>query len=115
MSETRIRVGGTSRLGKKSSGGDGLALPAPPEDRPRWEADQRVRAGRLAPGRRVGGTASAPRSEPVVTSDSSGSSGPDVINGDGDQTGFSVVETGTSQFQIHVGKSTYPLSGYASP
>lgn len=51
----------------------------------------------------------------VVTSDSSGSSGPDVINGDGDQTGFSVVETGTSQFQIHVGQSTYALSGYVSP
>jgi CHAP domain len=51
----------------------------------------------------------------VVTSDSSGSAGPDVINGDGDLTGFSVVETGTSQLQIRVGQNAYPLSGYVSP
>ena len=51
----------------------------------------------------------------VVTSDTSGPSGPDVVNGDGDQTGFSVVETGTSQLQIHVGQNVYPLAGYASP
>lgn len=51
----------------------------------------------------------------VVTSGSSGSSGPDVINGDGNQTGFSVVETGTGQLQVHVGQNTYPLSGYVSP
>jgi CHAP domain len=51
----------------------------------------------------------------VVTSDTTTSSGPDVVNGDGDQTGFSVVETGTSQLQISVGQNTYPLSGYVSP
>lgn len=52
----------------------------------------------------------------IVTSDSSGQRGPDVINGDGDHTGFSVVETGTDQTKADVGghKDT-SLAGYVSP
>jgi hypothetical protein len=52
----------------------------------------------------------------IVTGDSPGQSGPDVVNGDGDQTGFSVVETGTNQVQVKTaadhGQST--LAGYVS-
>ena len=33
----------------------------------------------------------------IVTSDTPGSRGPDVVNGDGDRTGFSVVEVGVDQ------------------
>jgi hypothetical protein len=52
----------------------------------------------------------------IVTEDPPGQSGPDVVNGDGDQTGFSVVETGTDQVQVKTaadhGEST--LAGYVS-
>jgi CHAP domain len=51
----------------------------------------------------------------VVTADAPGQSGPDVVNGDGDQTGFSVVEAGTNQLQIHIGQDAYDLAGYVSP
>jgi hypothetical protein len=44
-----------------------------------------------------------------------GSHGPDVVNGDGDRTGFSVVERADNQFHIHVGRHSWPLSGYVSP
>ena len=50
----------------------------------------------------------------IVTATTAAQSGPDVVNGDGDQTGFSVVETGTDQAQIHVGEDVYPLAGYVS-
>jgi hypothetical protein len=49
----------------------------------------------------------------VVTA--SGSHGPDVVNGDGDQTGFSVVERASDQRRIHVGEHSWPLSGYVAP
>ena len=49
----------------------------------------------------------------VVTSP--GGRGPDVVNGDGDQTGFSVVETGTDQYKADAPGGAAPLSGYASP
>jgi hypothetical protein len=51
----------------------------------------------------------------VVTHDSAHQRGPDVVNGDGNRTGFSVVETGTDQIQAdvrHPGEST--LAGYVS-
>ena len=53
----------------------------------------------------------------IVTGDSPGQRGPDVINGDGDRTGFSVVETGTDQFRADAGhhRGGAPLSGYVSP
>ena len=57
----------------------------------------------------------------VVTGYQAGARGPDVVNGDGDQTGFSVVETGTDQYQVHGGnngaggRGTAPLSGYVAP
>jgi len=50
----------------------------------------------------------------IVTSFTPGDKGPNVVNGDGDRTGFSVVETGTDQYDAdtHGGE---PLSGYVSP
>ncbi len=51
----------------------------------------------------------------IVTSDPRGQPGPNVVNGDGDQTGFSVVESGTDQSVSHDGHHASMLSGYVSP
>jgi hypothetical protein len=51
----------------------------------------------------------------VVTADPSGQRGPDVVNGDGDQAGFSVVETGTDQVHADAGHADSTLAGYVSP
>ena len=59
----------------------------------------------------------------IVTADPPGQRGPDVVNGDGDRTGFSVVETGTDQVRADAdhGGSTLAghggstLAGYVSP
>jgi hypothetical protein len=52
----------------------------------------------------------------VVTADPPGQDGPDVINGDGDRTGFSVVETGTDQLRADAGHGQgAALAGYVSP
>ena len=51
----------------------------------------------------------------VVTSDPQAQRGPNVVNGDGDQTGFSVVESGTDQSVSHSGHHVSTLSGYVSP
>lgn len=51
----------------------------------------------------------------VVTGYTSGTRGPDVVNGDGDRTGYSVVETGTDQYKADTPGTASPLSGYASP
>jgi len=52
----------------------------------------------------------------VVTGDQLGQRGPDVINGDGDRTGFSVVETGTDQLRADSGHGQGALlAGYVSP
>lgn len=50
----------------------------------------------------------------IVTSDPRGQRGPDVIDGDGNRTGFSVVEAVADQVRAdtHGGP---PLSGYVSP
>jgi hypothetical protein len=51
----------------------------------------------------------------IVTGDTPGQRGPDVVNGDGNRTGFSVVETGTRQLHAdvhHASSST--LAGYVS-
>jgi hypothetical protein len=50
----------------------------------------------------------------IVTADPLGQAGPNVVNGDGDQTGFSVVETQTDQQQVRVGQVGYQLAGYVS-
>ncbi len=50
----------------------------------------------------------------VVTGYSAGNRGPDVVNGDGDRTGFSVVETGTDQVSADVSGGG-SLSGYVAP
>ena len=51
----------------------------------------------------------------IVTDDVPGQPGPDVVNGDGDRTGFSVVETGTDQVQADAGNGDSVLAGYVSP
>lgn len=52
----------------------------------------------------------------IVVDDPPGQRGPDVINGDGDRTGFSVVETGSDQFLADAGHHhSALLAGYVSP
>jgi hypothetical protein len=51
----------------------------------------------------------------VVTSATSRPDAPDVINGDGDRTGFSVVEVGDKQVYADVQGHGGRLSGYVSP
>jgi hypothetical protein len=51
----------------------------------------------------------------IVTSDTGNPAAPDVINGDGDRTGYSVVEVGTNQGDADVKGNGAPLSGYVSP
>lgn len=51
----------------------------------------------------------------IVTSATAHDDAPDVINGDGDRSGFSVVEVGTSQSYGDVKGHGAPLSGYVSP
>ena len=50
----------------------------------------------------------------IVTADASGQSGPDVVNGDGNRTGFSTVEAGTDQVLADAGNGDSALSGYVS-
>ena len=51
----------------------------------------------------------------IVTDDGAGQTGPDVVNGDGDRTGFSVVEAGTDQAMADTGNGDSTLAGYVSP
>lgn len=52
----------------------------------------------------------------VVTSYQAGDRGPNVVNGDGDRTGFSVVESGTDQYYSDTeGTTTGSLVGYVAP
>ena len=51
----------------------------------------------------------------IVTDDPPGQPGPDVVNGDGDRTGFSVVETGSDQILADAGHDDSTLAGYVSP
>ncbi len=52
----------------------------------------------------------------IVTSFTPGDRGPDVVNGDGDHTGFSVVERGSDEVVADVAHSSSAhLSGYVSP
>ena len=51
----------------------------------------------------------------VVTSYTPGDKGPNVVNGDGDHTGYSVVETGGDQVVADIPGSAARLSGYVSP
>jgi len=52
----------------------------------------------------------------IVTDDPLGQHGPDVVNGDGDRTGFSVVERGSDQVQADSGRGgDSTLAGYVSP
>jgi hypothetical protein len=52
----------------------------------------------------------------IVVDDPPGRRGPDVINGDGDRTGFSVVERGSDQVRADTGHHQGALlAGYVSP
>lgn len=51
----------------------------------------------------------------LVVSYTPGARGPNVINGDGERTGFSVVETGTDQWKADLTGDGGLLSGYVSP
>jgi hypothetical protein len=51
----------------------------------------------------------------VVVGTTSDDAAPDVVNGDGDRTGYSVVEVGNSQAYADVKGKGAPLSGYVSP
>jgi hypothetical protein len=51
----------------------------------------------------------------IVTDDPPGQPGPDVVNGDGDRTGFSVVETGSDQILADAGHDDSTLASYVSP
>jgi hypothetical protein len=51
----------------------------------------------------------------IVTDDAPGHAAPDVVNGDGDRTGFSVVETGTDQAMADAGNGDSILEGYVTP
>ncbi len=51
----------------------------------------------------------------VVTGDTGDDAAPDVVNGDGDRTGYSVVEVGDHQAFADVKGKGAPLSGYVSP
>lgn len=49
----------------------------------------------------------------IVTDDPPDQRGPDLVNGDGDRTGFSVVETGTDQERADAGYGDSTLAGIA--
>jgi CHAP domain len=51
----------------------------------------------------------------IVTADQRGQPGPDVVNGDGDRTSFSAVETARDQRRVHADGQIAPLAGYVSP
>jgi hypothetical protein len=51
----------------------------------------------------------------VVVSDAAGSPGPDAVNGDGDRTGFSVVEVANDEYRADASDSSAVLSGYVAP
>ncbi|HWD55266.1 MAG TPA: hypothetical protein VG346_09085 [Acidimicrobiales bacterium] len=51
----------------------------------------------------------------VVIGDGGNNAAPDVVNGDGDRTGYSVVEVGDHQAYADVKGKGAPLSGYVSP
>lgn len=51
----------------------------------------------------------------VVTGYTPGAKGPNVVNGDGERTGFSVVETGTDQYKADLTGNGGLLAGYVSP
>jgi CHAP domain len=51
----------------------------------------------------------------VVIGTTGNDASPDVINGDGDRTGYSVVEVGDNQAFADVKGKGAPLSGYVSP
>ncbi|HVT42433.1 MAG TPA: CHAP domain-containing protein [Acidimicrobiales bacterium] len=51
----------------------------------------------------------------VVTASTGDDNAPDVVNGDGDRTGYSVVETGDHQSDADVKGDGAPLSGYVAP
>ena len=51
----------------------------------------------------------------IVVDDPAGQVGPNVVNGDGDQTGYSVVEAANDQLTVHTAQDNVSdLDGYVS-
>jgi hypothetical protein len=61
------------------------------------------------------GTAPRAAHVAVVIGDLPGRRGPDVVNGDGNLTAFSAVETGGDERYITVAHTRYSLAGYVRP
>lgn len=51
----------------------------------------------------------------IVTQDAPGWRGPNVVNGDGNRTGFSVTDTGTHQVRADGNRRDSTLAGYVAP
>jgi hypothetical protein len=51
----------------------------------------------------------------IVTSDAPGQQGPDVVNGDGNRSGFSDVDSGSDEVMADTGHGDSTLAGYVSP
>lgn len=51
----------------------------------------------------------------IVTQDAPGRQGPNVVNGDGNHTGFSVADTGTDQVRADGNRPASTLAGYVAP
>jgi hypothetical protein len=51
----------------------------------------------------------------IVPEDTPGQRGPNVVNGDGHRTGFSVVEPGINQTRADASRDDAALTGYVSP
>jgi CHAP domain len=51
----------------------------------------------------------------IVVSYTSGDRGPNVVNGDGDRSAFSIVELGNDQYKADISGSAADLSGFTSP
>ena len=80
------------------------------------DSGYRARAGDVAVYGLVLGSHPSAAHVALVVDDPAGQRGPDVINGDGDHTGFSVVESGSDQFRADAGHHQGALlAGYVSP
>lgn len=51
----------------------------------------------------------------IVTDDTAGSAGPDVVDGDGDRTGFSEVDVVADQLRAVANEEATTISGYVAP
>ena len=80
-----------------------------------WTVTNTVTFGAIADQSSHVGTAVTAVHVAVVTAATGNKDAPDVINGDGDRTGYSVVEVGDNQAFADAKQKGAPLSGYVSP